>query len=56
MRSHDMGHAAISCPACGKNKIKFESESAEQTGYNNPYHFIRQFKQIVGMTPGKIRK
>ena len=32
------------------------SRAAEQTGYNNPYHFIRQFKQIVGMTPGKIRK
>ncbi len=28
-------------------------EIAELTGYNNPYHFIRQFKSITGMTPKK---
>lgn len=29
------------------------SEIAEMTGYNNQYHFIRKFKQITGITPGK---
>lgn len=28
---------------------------AEQTGYTNQYHFIRQFKQITGKTPGQIK-
>lgn len=29
---------------------------AELAGYNDPYHFIRQFKAITGMTPGTFRK
>jgi len=29
---------------------------AELSGYNNQYHFIRQFKEIVGVTPGKYLK
>lgn len=29
---------------------------AEQLGYNNQYHFIRQFKAHTGMTPGAYRK
>ena len=28
---------------------------AELTGYTNQYHFIRQFKQITGTTPGKLK-
>jgi AraC-like DNA-binding protein len=31
-------------------------EIAEQLGYNDQYHFIRQFKNIVGQTPGAYRK
>ena len=31
-------------------------ETARLTGYNNEYHFIRQFKQITGITPGKAAK
>lgn len=29
---------------------------AEMAGYRNPYHFIRQFKQFTGVTPGKYAK
>ncbi len=29
---------------------------AELSGYNNQYHFIRQFKEVVGITPGKYLK
>lgn len=28
---------------------------AEKLGYNNQYHFIRQFKAATGITPGKFR-
>ena len=28
---------------------------AEMTGYKNLYHFIRQFKDLTGVTPGKYR-
>ena len=31
-------------------------EIAEQLGYNDQYHFIRQFKAITGKTPGAYRK
>ncbi len=31
------------------------SKVAELTGYTNQYHFIRQFKQITGKTPGQIK-
>ena len=29
------------------------NETASLVGYNNPYHFIHQFRQIVGVSPGK---
>lgn len=29
---------------------------AERIGYSNPYHFIRQFKALTGLTPGSYRK
>lgn len=32
------------------------SHTAEAMGYANIYHFIRQFKQITGISPGKIRQ
>lgn len=32
------------------------AETAEQLGYANVYHFIRQFKQITGITPGKATR
>lgn len=31
------------------------AHTAEAMGYTNIYHFIRQFKQITGTTPGKVR-
>lgn len=31
-------------------------EIAEKLGYNDQYHFIRQFKAIIGKTPGAYRK
>lgn len=32
------------------------AETAEKLGYNDQYHFIRQFKAATGQTPGKYRK
>lgn len=32
------------------------SAVAEKMGYTNPYHFIRQFKELTGVTPGAYRK
>lgn len=29
---------------------------AEELGYNEVYHFIRQFKKYIGLTPGAFRK
>lgn len=31
-------------------------ETAEKLGYNDQYHFIRQFKAATGQTPGRYRK
>ena len=31
-------------------------EVAEKLGYNDQYHFIRQFKAVTGQTPGSYRK
>ena len=31
------------------------TEAAEYAGYNNQYHFIRRFKKITGMTPGRYK-
>ena len=30
-------------------------ELAEKLGYNDQYHFIRQFREVAGITPGKYR-
>jgi len=32
------------------------SQVAEMMGYTNEYHFIRQFKQITGLTPGSFMR
>lgn len=32
------------------------AEAAEKLGYNDQYHFIRQFRAATGQTPGKYRK
>lgn len=32
------------------------AETAEKVGYSNVYHFIRQFKEIVGVTPNQYKK
>ena len=29
---------------------------SEMLGYNDQYHFIRQFKAVTGLTPGQYRK
>lgn len=31
-------------------------QAAEQLGYNDQYHFIRQFKSVTGKTPGAYKK
>lgn len=31
-------------------------EVAEKLGYNDQFHFIRQFKSVTGLTPGEFRK
>lgn len=31
-------------------------EVSKMCGYNNTYHFIRQFKLLTGVTPGKVKK
>ena len=31
-------------------------EVAKLTGYGNQYHFIRQFREMTGMTPGSFLK
>lgn len=37
-----------------RNDITVE-QAAKLTGYTNQYHFIRQFKQFTGTTPGKFK-
>lgn len=32
------------------------AEISEECGYQNVYHFIRQFRDVMGITPGKYRK
>ena len=32
------------------------SETAEGLGYSSAYHFIRQFKQIMGVSPGRFHR
>ena len=32
------------------------AETAERVGYSNVYHFIRQFRQATGETPGKYAR
>ncbi len=32
------------------------TDLAEKLGYKNPYHFIRQFKAVTGITPGAYQK
>lgn len=38
-----------------KNDNLSVEETAERCGFNSPYHFIRQFKKIVGISPGKYK-
>lgn len=38
-----------------KNENLSVDETAERCGFNSPYHFIRQFKKIVGISPGKYK-
>ena len=44
-----------------KDRLLLQSETpvsalAEALGYNDQYHFIRQFRKEVGITPGQFRK
>ena len=32
------------------------AEISEECGYQSIYHFIRQFRDVMGITPGKYRK
>ena len=46
---------------CAKNRLLLcpdasLSEIAEMLGYNDQFHFIRQFRKETGMTPGQFRK
>ena len=46
---------------CAKNCLLLQpdaslSEIAETLGYNDQFHFIRQFRKETGMTPGQFRK
>lgn len=43
-----------------KNRLQSDTTPisllAEQLGYSNPYHFIRQFRERTGVTPAAFRK
>ncbi len=43
-----------------KNLLQTEdysvNETADALGYSSVYHFIRQFKSVTGVTPGRIKK
>lgn len=46
---------------CAKNRLLLSpdaslAEIAEALGYNDQFHFIRQFRKETGMTPGQFRK
>lgn len=44
------------CSILLSNEQLMLSEVAEKLGYNDQYHFIRQFKAVTGETPGYYRK
>lgn len=54
---NDLIEARISA---AKNKLLADNTPisllAEQLGYNNPYHFIRQFREHTGQTPAEYRR
>ncbi len=55
--TNDLIHAKVNV---AKNALLFQktkiAELAESLGYNNVTHFIRQFKQFVGLSPSEYRK